>query len=529
MNPLTINTTTFTLIQGATPVSGAVTYAGVTAMFTPLSGWRQMLSFTATITTGVQDLGGNALVTNYVWRFTTGAAPVGPVMLPPYVISTIPANTTENVPMGNRVVGNVQRSDEPANDQHPTFTLIQGAKPVSGTVTYAGVTAVFTPSVSLPPNALFTATITTTVQDLAGNSLASNYAWTFATGATPVGPIVVTPYVISTIPGTSNTNVPIGNALSARFSEAMNPLTISTGTFTLNQGAKPVSGTVTYVGVTATFTPSVSLAPNVLFTATITTGTQDLAGNPLATNYVWTFTTGASLPTVEVLGMVNAASYVAPVAAGSMASVFGNNLSIGPAPFIAAAPLPALLDQTSFAIGGQTAPLFFASVFQLNLQVPWELAGQTQTSIVATVNGVLSNADTVAIAPFAPGIFSVDGSGGGQGAILIAPTAELAAPTSAVPLGGYVSIFCTGLGPVTNQPATGMAGPSGPLSMTLTTPIVSIGGVGAEVTYSGLAPTLVGIYQVNAIVPSGVLPGNAVPVVIRMGNVASNTVTIAVQ
>jgi uncharacterized protein (TIGR03437 family) len=74
-----------------------------------------------------------------------------------------------------------------------------------------------------------------------------------------------------------------------------------------------------------------------------------------------------------------------------------------------------------------------------------------------------------------------------------------------------------------------MPGPSNTLSQTLTTPIVTIGGVGAVVSYSGLAPTLVGVYQVNAIVPSGVSAGNAVPVVISIGKVASNTVTIAVQ
>ena len=93
---------------------------------------------------------------------------------------------------------------------------------------------------------------------------------------------------------------------------------------------------------------------------------------------------------------------------------------------------------------------------QVDLQIPWELAGQTQTSIIATVNGVASNTQTVALAPFAPGIFSIDATGTGQGAVLIAPTAQLAAPGTAAPRGGYVSIFCTGLGAVTNQPATGV-------------------------------------------------------------------------
>jgi uncharacterized protein (TIGR03437 family) len=161
--------------------------------------------------------------------------------------------------------------------------------------------------------------------------------------------------------------------------------------------------------------------------------------------------------------------------------------------------------------------------------MPWELAGQSQVSLVATVDGVASNTEIAPMATFAPGIFSTNNSGTGQGAILIAPTAQLAAPGSAVPVGGYVSIFCTGLGPVSNQPATGAAGPSNPLARTPTMPTVTIGGMAAVVSYSGLAPTLIGVYQVNAVVPPGVAAGNAVTVVIGMGNAMSNTVTIAVQ
>jgi uncharacterized protein (TIGR03437 family) len=166
---------------------------------------------------------------------------------------------------------------------------------------------------------------------------------------------------------------------------------------------------------------------------------------------------------------------------------------------------------------------------QVTLQIPWELAGQTQTSIVATVNGAASSAQTVFLAPFAPGIFSINMTGAGQGAVLIAPTSQFAAPGTAAPRGGYVSIFCTGLGAVTNQPATGMAAQAVPLSLTRTTPTVTIGGVVAVLNYSGLAPGLVGLYQVNAQVPMSVSPGNAVPVFISVGNVTSNTVTIAVQ
>ena len=84
----------------------------------------------------------------------------------------------------------------------------------------------------------------------------------------------------------------VNTAISATFSEAMNPATITAATFTLTgPGATPVAGTVTYAGTTATFTPTAVLATSTLYTATITTGAKDPAGAPLAANFVWTFTT----------------------------------------------------------------------------------------------------------------------------------------------------------------------------------------------------------------------------------------------
>ena len=99
-----------------------------------------------------------------------------------------------------------------------------------------------------------------------------------------------------TVPANAATGVPINQKIAATFSEAMDPLTISTATFTLKQGTTPVAGTVTYaaVGTTATFTPASGLAPLTTYTATITTGARDLAGNPLLNNFAWSFTTGAA-------------------------------------------------------------------------------------------------------------------------------------------------------------------------------------------------------------------------------------------
>jgi uncharacterized protein (TIGR03437 family) len=526
MNPSTITASTFTLTQGGAPISGVVTYVGTTATFTPAGTLAPQKTFTATITTGAQDQSGNALASNYAWSFTTGASTS---TTPPTVISTVPATGASGVAIGNQLSATFSEAMNPSTISTTTFTLTQGTTPVSGAVTYSGTTATFAPLTNLVSGTAYTATITTGAQDLSGNALAGNYAWSFTTGSsTDTTP----PTVTSTVPVNGASGVTIGSEITAAFSEPMNPLTVTTATFTLQQGATPVSGTVAYTGTLAAFAPLSVLTPGTAYTATITNGARDLAGNPLAANYVWTFTTAAATtgpPVISLAGTVNAASYVTPVAPGSIAAVFGSNLSIGQASSTASAALPTTLAQSSFAIDGQAAPLFFATGLQVNLQIPWELAGQTQASVVATVNGAASNTEIVPVAPFAPGIFSIDASGAGQGAILIAPTSQLAAPGGAVSRGGYISIFCTGLGAVTNQPATGVAAASSPLSMTLSTPTVTIGGVGAFVSYSGLAPSLAGVYQVNALVPLGVSPGNAVPVVIVIGNVTSNTVTIAVQ
>jgi uncharacterized protein (TIGR03437 family) len=395
-------------------------------------------------------------------------------------------------------------------------------------VTYIGTTATLAPLSNLVSGSPYTATITTGARDLAGNALASNYVWNFTTGSSTN---TTPPTVISTAPANGAQSVAIATNISATFSEPMAPLTITTATFTLQNGATPVSGTVTYSGTTATLTPLSSLAPSTTYTATITNGAQDLAGNALAGNYVWSFVTGAVTipPTPVIESTVSSATYLTPVAPGSIASVFGSNLAIGQASSVITAPLPTTLAQSSFTIGGLAAPLYFAMPTQVNLQIPWESAGQTQTSIVTTVNGVVSNTQTVPLAPFAPGIFSMNATGAGQGAILISGTTQLAAPGSPISRGGYVSIFCTGLGAVTNQPATGAVAPLSPLSYTLTTPTVTIGGVVAVVSYSGLAPDFAGLYQVNAIVPLGISSGNTIPVVISNGNIASNIVTIAVQ
>jgi len=289
--------TTFTLTgPGVTAVAGTVSCSGNVATFTPAANLVVNTLYTARINTNAADPAGTPIAVPYTWTFRTLPAPT-----PPTVISTVPLNLATGVPTNQAISATFSVAMEAASIDATTFTLSQaGGSSVTGTVSYvaAGSVATFTPGSLLKANTVYTATITTGAVDLAGTALAQNYVWTFTTAAA----IVVTPpTVISTIPVNLATNVPLAQVVSATFSEAMNPATISSSTFSLTgPGSTVVPGLVAYasVGNTLTFTPTANLAPSTLFTATITTGAKDLAGNALVQNYVWTFTTGTEVVVV---------------------------------------------------------------------------------------------------------------------------------------------------------------------------------------------------------------------------------------
>ena len=233
-------------------------------------------------------------------------------------------------------------------------------------------------------------------------------------------------------------------------------------------------------------------------------------------------------PAINPGGLVNAASYTTPVAAGSIAAAYGT-FGLSAPSSESTTPLPTSLGGLSLAFGAVQAPLFYASGGQVNLQVPWEMTGQSQAAVTAALNSQIGGAQAVGLAPYAPGIFSMNAQGTGQGAILDASYRLVDSSNPATPGSAVALIYCTGLGAVTNQPASGQPSPGSSLASTKATPTVTIGGAVAQVLFSGLAPGFVGEYQVNALVPAEAVSGDAVPVTISIGGVTSNTVTIAVQ
>jgi uncharacterized protein (TIGR03437 family) len=161
--------------------------------------------------------------------------------------------------------------------------------------------------------------------------------------------------------------------------------------------------------------------------------------------------------------------------------------------------------------------------------VPWEIAGAAEVQVTALNNGAAGAAITVAGAAASPGIFTASETGTGQGAIVPAGTHQIARPDNPAHRGQYASIYGTALGLVTNQPLTGGWSQFAPLAQTMSLPVVTVGGVNAHVSWSGLAPTFTGLYQVNFIVPENAPTGSAVPVTVSIDSAVSNTVTMAIQ
>jgi len=207
------------------------------------------------------------------------------------IVGTSPANFLNNVAINPVLTVTFKNGTTSEFISATTLSLKQGLIPVAGTLTFKDTTLTFTPSSPLLPNTMYLVTISSGAKYSAGNAIYDNYNWSFTTAAaTDVTP----PTVLSVLPANSATAVAVNGNVTATFSEAMNSATITSTTFTLKQGTATVAGSVSYSGTTATFTPTSSLAAGTVYTGTITTGAKDGAGNAMASNFSWSFTTAAA-------------------------------------------------------------------------------------------------------------------------------------------------------------------------------------------------------------------------------------------
>jgi uncharacterized protein (TIGR03437 family) len=259
----------------------------------------------------------------------------------------------------------------------------------------------------------------------------------------------------------------------------------------------------------------------------------------------------AQAPVVNAGGVVNNADYaVQGVAPGSIIAIFGtnlaSNLAIGDT-----VPLSNSLDTlTSVTFNGLPAGVYFVSPNQIDAQLPWESVPGGTMSVVVTTHAGTSATQTVNVLAAQPGIFTVNQTGAGQAIATDNFDSAISAPTGSItgvnthPFsigtqgqnGHALILWCTGLGAVTPAIADGANSYNADGSLTLRNTVaqppsdlvVMVGGVQAQVLFSGLAPAFVSENQVDVLLGPGTPTGSAVPVQITVNGVTTNQVTIAV-
>ena len=240
-------------------------------------------------------------------------------------------------------------------------------------------------------------------------------------------------------------------------------------------------------------------------------------------DYVGQFTLEVKAPpAIAPGGVVNAASYTAKVAPGSLFSIFGSDLARAQ-DSAKSVPLPGTINGTSVTVGGKAAPLVFVSGGQINAQIPYEIAEADHVPVVVTVNGVSSLAGEVSVVTAAPGILQF----GNKRAVVQNEDYSVNDTGNPAKTGSYVVAYLTGLGALDHAIATGTAAGGEPLSRPRATVSATLGGQAVEVVFAGMTPGFVGLAQMNFQIPG--LAAGDYPLVISVNGEKSNAAMVSVK
>jgi len=228
----------------------------------------------------------------------------------------------------------------------------------------------------------------------------------------------------------------------------------------------------------------------------------------------WTYDAAVAPP--QISAIVNAADGTQPVAPGGLISVYGQQMS----PVNMATqeiPLPTALGESCLTVNGVPLPILFVSSQQINGQLPFNVDGSA-TMVLHTPGGVSDNYNFT-IYEAAPSIFRSGTAGPltGLATVIRADDNQLVTPTNPIHPNDTIIIYATGLGRTQPSVDAGQPAPSDPLAGAIIAPLVSLGGMALNVTYAGLVPGEVGVYQINATVPLKVPQGMEIPLVIDQG------------
>jgi len=240
----------------------------------------------------------------------------------------------------------------------------------------------------------------------------------------------------------------------------------------------------------------------------------------------------ANPPVIATRGVLNAASLVPGnfVAPGSLVTLLGTRLSEGQGQ--GSFPLDTQLAGTRVAIAGRALPLLYSSDGQVNALIPYDLPFNARHQLIIRRGNSLSTPETVTVAPALPAIFTLDGSGAGQGQIFVVAgdgSQTLVGKENPAKTGDSLLIVAGGLGAVDAVIEPGAAAPDSPSARAVNAISISIGGVDAPVSSAILAPGRGGVYQIAAKLPQGVEPGDSIPVTLTVAGQVSPAVSMSVR
>jgi uncharacterized protein (TIGR03437 family) len=229
------------------------------------------------------------------------------------------------------------------------------------------------------------------------------------------------------------------------------------------------------------------------------------------------------VPIVAASGIVSSGDYASSPAQGLLVSIFGTALADGQAG-ANNLPLPQQLGSTSVVVSGEQLPVLYVNENQINVLMPYDLAVNAPHQLIVQRGNAISVPAQIAVFDSQPAILATAGNGAGQGHIYKVDSAGnqiLADANASATAGDALVIYTVGLGAVTPPVKGGDPAPSSPPSKVIAPVTVTIGGQSANVFFAGLTPGSAGLYQVNAIVPTGINPGNQVSVTLSVAGKSS--------
>jgi len=280
-----ITSSSFYLTSGSNVVSSTITYSGDTIKLNPNSDLDFATTYVATLANSIRDLSGNKLETDFIWTFkTTSKQDIDK----PEVLNIIPSENKLTTVFSPITIFFSEIMDNGSLNSASIKLLDTNGNEVAGFITANLDNVKITPATQLAYDSNYQVIITTDVRDLAHNHMAEQTTSSFNTS---LPPDQAPPFPVFFTPLDGENAIDVTATISADFSESLDCGSLTTSTFTLSSSTGSIPGSVSCLDNVASFTPTLPLQSNTTFTATLTTGIQDLSAQTMLTDASWSFTT----------------------------------------------------------------------------------------------------------------------------------------------------------------------------------------------------------------------------------------------